>query len=32
MTTAEVIESVLSACAFESRYLELEITERAFPV
>jgi diguanylate cyclase (GGDEF)-like protein len=32
MTTAEVIASVLSTCSFESRYLELEITERAFPL
>jgi predicted signal transduction protein with EAL and GGDEF domain len=32
MTTAEVIDSVLGTCSFESRYLELEITERAFPL
>jgi len=32
MTTSEVIDSVLSTCPFESRYLELEITERAFPL
>ena len=32
MTTAEVIASVLDTCSFEPRRLELEITERAFPL
>ena len=32
MTTSEVIDSILGPCPFDARCLELEISERAFPL